>query len=811
MGCGQGKGKTSAPAESSTPNKQPSASKEKPPIKGLRAGEQGTFLNSYTLGKKIGQGGFGVVYSCTDKDGNEYAVKMVDKVDTPLESIQTEVDMQKKLEHGSIVKVHNVFYEPVFVCIVMDICKAGTLLDGMEKHWDSKGMIPLKHIPRIALQMVESIAWLCSNSCVHRDVKGDNYLVNMENILDPKCKLYLSDFGTVKEIKAGDRLTNKCGSKPYWSPEFYALNYGIKVDVWALGVVTYGLICGTFPFDGRNEVTTKVIQLPTRCPKECVDFVKGALEKNEEKRSDVFVLKGHAWMNGQKLEKHKEEKAEDLKMNFKPNFNEHLNAGVNERRDELVDRLEKTKKGTAAKMKIAIEEQFTPITNCDTVVLPNDQALAPVRYNKEFVIEDKAGRATTYSWWTPERVAKTTMYGSFTRKSTVTENLTSMDMSSVKNILQDHNIDMNAFGKNGAASLDTFVDEVQRGVTHLMIDARKHKCLVRVVDIVIVCAFHTQGGQTKFLIKEKEVYSDGQARIAVKQLAGVRKEAYENLVQAAGRVVKEELKMPKAKVRYVKGVQEHLEEEEEEVSPSYPAVKTVYRKMYVEAEIETSDANELKMISEGKPYTIQDDPNKCVNRKAITRHYKWMAAAECQDVPWIKKRGAELKEKVMSGLIQAPMHFEEESLRKFLKDNGIDQSNYTQFADELTKGEASLVLQKNGTYLRVVDVVLLDLKKPNGETLVEASDTFKGQRTKLERLPAAKRRPGDNVFVAAGRVITHLLHLDPTYVSLNPDNVQVVEEMSQSHTFKGLQSQYRKHIVSGTLPEIRPVSGKPAV
>ena len=51
--------------------------------------------------------------------------------------------------------------------------------------------------------------------------------------------------------------------------------------------------------------------------------------------------------------------------------------------------------------------------------------------------------------------------------------------------------------------------------------------------------------------------------------------------KAAGRVVKEELKMTKAKVRYVKGVQEHWEEEEEEESPSYPAVKTVYRKLYI--------------------------------------------------------------------------------------------------------------------------------------------------------------------------------------------------------------------------------------
>merc|ERR1719478_338725 len=78
-------------------------------------------LEEYVVGATLGEGAFGVVYACTNRQtGEEVAVKMVDKVETPVEAIRKEAEMLQELSHPNIVKFHNVFYEKCFVYIVMD-------------------------------------------------------------------------------------------------------------------------------------------------------------------------------------------------------------------------------------------------------------------------------------------------------------------------------------------------------------------------------------------------------------------------------------------------------------------------------------------------------------------------------------------------------------------------------------------------------------------------------------------------------------------------------------------------------------------
>ena len=48
-----------------------------------------------------------------------------------------------------------------------------------------------------------------------------------------------------------------CGSAYYAAPEIMACQkggnrYGIEVDMWAIGVMTYGLLCRQYPFDGED-------------------------------------------------------------------------------------------------------------------------------------------------------------------------------------------------------------------------------------------------------------------------------------------------------------------------------------------------------------------------------------------------------------------------------------------------------------------------------------------------------------------------------------------------------------------------------
>ena len=48
-------------------------------------------------------------------------------------------------------------------------------------------------------------------------------------------------------------MTAFCGSLYYLSPEVLVRSYTINCDLWCVGIITYSLLTGTFPYFGDNE------------------------------------------------------------------------------------------------------------------------------------------------------------------------------------------------------------------------------------------------------------------------------------------------------------------------------------------------------------------------------------------------------------------------------------------------------------------------------------------------------------------------------------------------------------------------------
>ncbi len=67
--------------------------------------------------------------------------------------------------------------------------------------------------------------------------------------------IQIIDFGFSVCVKNDQTINNFCGTPTYMAPEIVSKKeyFGAPVDVWALGVLLYVLMCGTFPFKAQEE------------------------------------------------------------------------------------------------------------------------------------------------------------------------------------------------------------------------------------------------------------------------------------------------------------------------------------------------------------------------------------------------------------------------------------------------------------------------------------------------------------------------------------------------------------------------------
>lgn len=172
------------------------------------------------------------------------------------------------------------------------------------------------------------------------------------------------------------------------------------------------------------------------------------------------------------------------------------------------------------------------------------------------------------------------------------------------------------------------------------------------------------------------------------------------------------------------------------------------------------------------------------------------------------KLGAAERGKDVSALVAPPIGLDEHELHEFLRKNDVDVRRFGHdgvkslavFSDELVKGEAALERKPDGNIIRVVDVLVLKASGEGGKIIVESGHTGEdGVMTRSQRLPAVKRRPDENQFVAARRVLQKVLKINETLVVFDPTSVLVLEEETTSKAYAGLPTLYRKRIISAKI------------
>lgn len=205
-------------------------------------------LPKYCLKKVLGAGSYGKVYLAVDLEENkEVAIKLINYSELPqsLKVIQDEeITLLKALHHPHIVSVINSYHDKQhnLICTVLPLFHRGDLARFIRHNRETP--IPEAQIWWLLAQMGSALRFLHSGGkgarrgIVHRDVKPANILI------DDHLSVYLTDFGVFRYIDANTKALTFAGTRCYMAPEqLYRQAYDYKVDMWALGVTLYEVMC----------------------------------------------------------------------------------------------------------------------------------------------------------------------------------------------------------------------------------------------------------------------------------------------------------------------------------------------------------------------------------------------------------------------------------------------------------------------------------------------------------------------------------------------------------------------------------------
>ncbi|WP_225801577.1 serine/threonine-protein kinase [Streptomyces sp. NK15101] len=227
----------------------------------------------YTAHQILGRGSAGTVWLGEGPEG-PVAVKLLrEDLASDQELVSRFVQERTALlglDHPRVVKVRDLVVDGTDLALVMDLVRGTDLRTRLDRE---RRLAPEAAVA-IVIDVAEALAAAHAAGVVHRDVKPENILLDMEGPLGPggAHPALLTDFGVAKLIDTPGRTkaTRIIGTPDYLAPEIVeGLPPRAAVDIYALATVLYELLAGFTPFGGghpgavlRRHVTETVVPLP---------------------------------------------------------------------------------------------------------------------------------------------------------------------------------------------------------------------------------------------------------------------------------------------------------------------------------------------------------------------------------------------------------------------------------------------------------------------------------------------------------------------------------------------------------------------
>ena len=228
----------------------------------------GARLGPYEVTALIGSGGMGSVYKAHDpKLQRTVAIKVLATQDEEASTrLLQEARSASALDHPNICTVYEVGEHEGQSFIAMAYVEGKPLSQLIP----SDGLPP-ESVIRYGTQIADALAHAHERGIVHRDLKSANVVIT------PEGRAKVLDFGLATRLPRSDAeavtKTQEAlphagmlvGTLAYMAPEVLRGEAATaRSDIWALGVLLYGMASGRLPFGGRTgmDLATAIVRDP---------------------------------------------------------------------------------------------------------------------------------------------------------------------------------------------------------------------------------------------------------------------------------------------------------------------------------------------------------------------------------------------------------------------------------------------------------------------------------------------------------------------------------------------------------------------